>query len=50
MKSLNLNKFLYILFFFLSSHPLLGEEGVDIWEKKNETTDNSVIDSTQKKK
>ncbi len=49
MKSLNLNKFLYILVFFLSSQPLLGEEGVDIWEKKIETTDNSVIDSAQKK-
>ena len=49
MKSLNLNKSLYILVFFLSSQPLLGEEGVDIWEKKIETTDNSVIDSAQKK-
>jgi hypothetical protein len=48
MKSLNLNKFLYILGFFLFSHPLFGEEGVDIWEKKNNTIDNSVIDSTQK--
>ena len=48
MKSLNLNKFLYILGFFLFSHPLFGEEGVDIWEKKNNSIDNSVIDSTQK--
>ena len=48
MKSLNLNKFLYILIFFLFSNPLFGEEGVDIWEKKNDAIENSDIDSAQK--